>query len=145
MGLKNTTQPRLWLEVTLLGLLTVPSNPNPTPIPSNPPAAPTPIPSNPNPVPIPSNPNPTPSNPPAATSPRVEGDTIWEKILGHIQQMTTRSILRQHGTLVSLQDTVAYISLSSEALLKLVQPQLSVVEAAFASVCQHPVKVHLKL
>ena len=136
LQIKNTTQPRLWLEVTLLGLLTVPSNPSPAPIPSNP-----------NPVPIPSNPNPnpTPSNPPAAANPGVEGDTIWEKILGHIQQMTTRSILRQHGTLVSLQDTVAYISLSSEALLKLVQPQLSAIEAAFASVCQHPVKVHLKL
>jgi DNA polymerase-3 subunit gamma/tau len=133
LQIKNTTQPRLWLEVTLLGLLTVPSNPNPAPTStsSNPAPAPTSTPSNPAPPPTP--------------APGVEGDTIWEKILGHIQQMTTRSILRQHGTLVSLQDTVAYISLSSEALLKLVQPQLSVVEAAFASVCQHPVKVHLKL
>ena len=129
LQIKNTTQPRLWLEVTLLGLLTVPSNPNPAPTPANP--APTPT--------------PTPANPAPTPTPGVEGDTIWEKILGQIQQMTTRSILRQHGTLVSLQDTVAYISLSSEALLKLVQPQLSVVEAAFASVCQHPVKVHLKL
>ncbi len=133
LQIKNTTQPRLWLEVTLLGLLTVPSNPAPAPTStsSNPAPAPTSTPSNPAPPPTP--------------APGVEGDTIWEKILGHIQQMTTRSILRQHGTLVSLQDTVAYISLSSEALLKLVQPQLSVVEAAFASVCQHPVKVHLKL
>ena len=133
LQIKNTTQPRLWLEVTLLGLLTVPSNPAPAPTStsSNPAPAPTSTPSNPAPTPTP--------------TPGVEGDTIWEKILGQIQQMTTRSILRQHGTLVSLQDTVAYISLSSEALLKLVQPQLSVVEAAFASVCQHPVKVHLKL
>jgi DNA polymerase-3 subunit gamma/tau len=146
LQIKNTTQPRLWLEVTLLGLLTVPSNPNPAPTPtsSNPAPAPTSTSSNPAPAPTstPSNPAPTPTPTP---TPGVEGDTIWEKILGHIQQMTTRSILRQHGTLVSLQDTVAYISLSSEALLKLVQPQLSVVEAAFASVCQHPVKVHLKL
>jgi DNA polymerase-3 subunit gamma/tau len=135
LQIKNTTQPRLWLEVTLLGLLTVPSNLNP---------APTPTSSNPAPAPTSTSSNPAPI-PPPTPAPGVEGDTIWEKILGHIQQMTTRSILRQHGTLVSLQDTVAYISLSSEALLKLVQPQLSVVEAAFASVCQHPVKVHLKL
>jgi DNA polymerase-3 subunit gamma/tau len=144
LQIKNTTQPRLWLEVTLLGLLTVPSNPNPAPTPTSSNPAPVPTSTSSNPAPAPTS---TPSNPapPPTPTPGVEGDTIWEKILGHIQQMTTRSILRQHGTLVSLQDTVAYISLSSEALLKLVQPQLSVVEAAFASVCQHPVKVHLKL
>jgi hypothetical protein len=77
-----------------------------------------------------------------APNPPVNTD-VWERILNAIEPKTTQAILRQHGKLMSLEDTVAYISISSEALLKLVQTKLRQVEAAFAKVCARLVKVYL--
>jgi DNA polymerase-3 subunit gamma/tau len=129
--IKNTTQPRLWLEVTLLGLLHTPKEEKISlPAESSPPP----------PVPKPQ------EKPPANPDPEPPVTTdIWERILTAIEPKTTQAILRQHGKLMSLEDAVAYISISSESLLKLTQPKLAQVEAAFAKVCAHPVKVHLRL
>jgi DNA polymerase-3 subunit gamma/tau len=135
--IKNTTQPRLWLEVTLLGLLHTPQEEK-IALPESSPPSPIAKPQE-NPPVVAATPS-----PPPAPEPPVSTD-IWERILTAIEPKTTQAILRQHGKLISLEDRVAYISISSESLLKLTQPKLAQVEAAFAKVCDHSVKVHLRL
>lgn len=149
--IKHSTQPRLWLEIILLGLLpaalqksvitqtvTVTQTPQrmvqPQPEtipfvqrsePSNPP---------PNPVNSPvSQPTYTPEPQPQvkaeipatpAEPPIVTDgnlDQIWQKVLACIELPGTQSFFRQHGRLIQFNSEVAYIKMKSEPLLKMAQ------------------------
>ncbi|MFN9675160.1 MAG: DNA polymerase III subunit gamma/tau, partial [Microcystis sp.] len=156
--LKNTTQPRLWLEVTLLGLLpqaqviplvatTAPSRPQtsaerPTemitaPAPVNEPIKPAVI-------------TPTTSvEVPKTEVKTVAGDDnheqIWQQVLEVMEPPTTRTLLRQHGSLFSRSESSAYLSISSEQLLKMARLRLTNIESAFEAVFQRRIKVHLQV
>jgi DNA polymerase-3 subunit gamma/tau len=156
--LKNTTQPRLWLEVTLLGLLpqaqviplvatVAPSRPQ-TSV-ERPPVVIT--------APAPVN---EPIKPPVITpTTRVEvpktevktvaGDDnheqIWQQVLEVMEPPTTRTLLRQHGSLFSRSESSAYLSISSEQLLKMARLRLTNIESAFEAVFQRRIKVHLQV
>ncbi|NCR70125.1 MAG: DNA polymerase III subunit gamma/tau [Microcystis aeruginosa LG13-12] len=156
--LKNTTQPRLWLEVTLLGLLpqaqviplvatVAPSRPQtsterPTemitaPAPVNEPIKPAVI-------------TPTTSvEVPKTEVKTVAGDDnheqIWQQVLEVMEPPTTRTLLRQHGSLFSRSESSAYLSISSEQLLKMARLRLTNIESAFEAVFQRRIKVHLQV
>ena len=156
--LKNTTQPRLWLEVTLLGLLpqaqviplvatVAPSRPQtsaerPTevitaPAPVNEPIKPAVI---------------TPTT--SVAVPKTEVKTvasddnheqIWQQVLEVMEPPTTRTLLRQHGSLFNMEESSAYLSISSEQLLKMARLRLTNIESAFEAVFQRRIKVHLQV
>ncbi|TRU68908.1 MAG: DNA polymerase III subunit gamma/tau [Microcystis viridis Mv_BB_P_19951000_S69] len=156
--LKNTTQPRLWLEVTLLGLLpqaqviplvatVAPSRPQtsterPTevitaPAPVNQPIKPAVI---------------TPTTSVAVPKTEVKTVTsddnheqIWQQVLEVMEPPTTRTLLRQHGSLFSRSESSAYVSISSEQLLKMARLRLTNIESAFEAVFQRRIKVHLQV
>jgi DNA polymerase-3 subunit gamma/tau len=159
MQLRNTTQPRLWLEVTLLGLLpqaqvipvvptVAPSRPETSvqrshteeiaaPAPVNEPIKP--------PVITPT----TPVEVPKTEVKPVHNDDnqgqIWQKVLEVMEPPTTRTLLRQHGSLFSIEESSAYLSISSEQLLKMARLRLTNIESAFEAVFQRRIKVHLQV
>ncbi|KAB0242063.1 DNA polymerase III subunit gamma/tau [Microcystis aeruginosa EAWAG127a] len=156
--LKNTTQPRLWLEVTLLGLLpqaqviplvatVAPSRPQTSA--ERPPEVIT--------APAPVN---EPIKPPVITPttsvavPQTEVKTvtsddnheqIWQRVLEVMEPPTTRTLLRQHGSLFSMEESSAYLSISSEQLLKMARLRLTNIESAFEAAFQRRIKVHLQV
>lgn len=183
--IKHTTQPRLWLELTLLGLLPSANSAQPveqvvrqhseatrppitaqqppahpvTPVPSNaandfngarsqspPPERVAPIPQSPPPVhhnhpgPIPAN-----SQPAEVQAQQTNLEQIWQQVLAHLQQLSTQSLLRQHGCLLSFEDQQARIGIRSQPLLKMAQPGLPNIEAAFQAAFHRQVKVSLEV
>lgn len=199
---KNTTQPRLWLEVTLLGLLPsantfkilnittqapgqksdiprqelpkqsgneiTPTHPNN--IHHNPPhvtngrnpslngfngngtkpaIAP---PGNPvENIPTPQQPNPEPISPINYNSyPGEKFDSfpsnlqeIWQNLLNNLPP-APRSLLKEHGELLSLKESVAIIAIRNETLLKSAQKNLAKIEGTFAAIFQINIKVILE-
>ncbi|MEL6496113.1 MAG: DNA polymerase III subunit gamma/tau [Cyanobacteria bacterium J06623_7] len=208
--LKRTTQPRLWLEVTLLGLLPEAQSlvPNPhTVAPTSPQQAVTPLPTvvitppapPPTPTPQPDVP-PTPATPlanPAAqivelnSSVQLPTDTtdsaaslpiaqpasntrspveppapieianesvtnqpnqdpianqqIWSQVVSCLQPPTTQALLKQQCHLVNFDGTSAVVGVSSPNLEKMTQKKIPNIEAAFAQVCQHKVRVQIEV
>ena len=189
--LKHTTQPRLWLEVTLLGLLSDEGTQKeqrttvdtPLKIPSQPsvavsngsairevksqtavarsqpeaiaPQQPQKIESNSH-QPRDSKPNYPATAPPS--SPRTETEPahpsplnsasnreIWSKVVSCLQPPTTQALLKQQCHLVSFDGSSAVVGISSAKLQKLNQGKIPNIEAAFARVCQHKVKVRLEV
>lgn len=156
--LKNTTQPRLWLEVTLLGLLpqaqviplvatVAPSRPQTSverppevitaPAPVNEPIKPAVI---------------TPTTNVAVPKTEVKTvasddnhEQIWQQVLEVMEPPTTRTLLRQHGSLFNMEESSAYLSISSEQLLKMARLRLTNIESAFEAVFQRRIKVHLQV
>ncbi|MBD2484779.1 DNA polymerase III subunit gamma/tau [Planktothrix sp. FACHB-1365] len=169
--IKHTTQPRLWLEITLLGLLpaalqksvvtqTVSVVQTPQTTVQTPPqyvqrSEPSPPPQNPVNVPVyqpTSNPEPQPqvkaeipaipAEPPIVIDGNIE--QIWQQVLACIQLPGTQSFFRQQGSLIQCNSDVAYIKMKSEPVLKMAQTKqkLSSLEKAFQQVFGHPVKIN---
>ncbi len=204
--IKNSTQPRLWLEVTLLGLLpsantfrvintttqssvqksenpkqelpnqretgiipTTPNNWNPNlsnlgngsngklnGFHSNgtkPPATP---PVNSNPIDEPQEQTPQqiyPESEPIqpATSHISQTDNyqpniqqIWQQLLDNLPP-APRSLLKEHGELLSFKNSVAIIAIKNETLLKSALKSLTKIEATFAAIFRTKVKVNLEV
>ncbi|MGL5132789.1 MAG: DNA polymerase III subunit gamma/tau, partial [Planktothrix sp.] len=151
--IKHSTQPRLWLEIILLGLLpaalqksvitqtvTVTQTPQrmvqpqPETIPFVPRSEPSNPPQNPvySPTPQPTyTPEPQPQVkaeiPTTPAEPPIVTDAnldqIWQQVLASIELPGTQSFFRQNGRLIQFNSEVAYIKIKSEALLKLVNKQ----------------------
>ncbi|CAD5919733.1 DNA polymerase III subunit gamma/tau [Planktothrix tepida] len=169
--IKHTTQPRLWLEITLLGLLpaalqksvvtqTVSVVQNPQTTVQTPPqyvqrSEPSPPPQNPVNVPVyqpTSNPEPqpqvkseipaTPAEPPVVIDGNIE--QIWQQVLAYVQPFGTQQMFRQQGRLIQYNAGVAMIKMASSTLLKMAQTKqkLSSLEKAFQQVFGHPVKIN---
>ncbi len=158
--IKNTTQPRLWLEVTLLELLPSAlqiqhqrnSSARPNLIPQEPsipqssthgvvksqtthqPTESPPVPTN----------NPEHS---AAVKPErsLDNEQLWQQVISLIHQGSTQALLRQHGQLLDFRNGVASIGIRSQPLLLMVQKGLSSINAAFLEVCQGEIKVNLQV
>ncbi len=159
--IKNTTQPRLWLEVTLLGLLSVnlpPSPPTPTPADlgqttNSPPKSPITI-------PAPSDSTPAPSladyaQPPIqpmqeapVTLPAVgsgEEENLWQQVIENLELFPTKILINKYCVLLKLQDYIAHIGINrkvEEARIKGVQPQL---QKAFKKTLRYPVTIKFQL
>ena len=191
--IKNTTQPRLWLEVTLLGLLPSSSSVYPgisvagslnqekkeqdknqtiSPISSqtktlnkvvsinSSPTATTNNKNNPADAVVPpkeedeisSRKVTVPTQPvrenipetPVEKSEDISSQEVWKKAIAHLQPPTTQALFKQKCHLISLQDSVAIVGISSPQLLKLNQGKIPNLEAAFAKACQRNIKVKLE-
>ena len=161
--LRNTTQPRLWLEVTLLNLLpsacrTVQTVVQSSPVqsvqaqprqaiaapPVAPPSVQTVAPSQP-----PSNESsPSPETTISEPVPSVSLDSsaslvdIWQAMLAQLSNLT-QSLVRSHGHLVSLQENSAEVGIKTEPLLRIAHGKIPELEAAFAQVCGKTIRVKL--
>ena len=140
--LRHTTQPHLWLEVTLLGwwhLWQEKTTASPT--------VPTPSTSTPA-ITAPKTPLPTPALPasepvtPTATASTQDLATLWAQVVSHIKKPPARSLF-QDASLVKLDHQHAEIALKSPALLRNAQGKLKELQAAFQAVLAAPITVHL--
>ncbi len=168
--LKNTTQPRLWLEITLLGLLpsaNLGTQQTPqqngrgytstaritTPPPSSPPNSPTPsLPPSPPPSSLPPSPTPSlpPSPPPSSYEPQTAGETgydlnqVWQQVLANLQPISRREILRQMCHLIEFDGTLARVAIK-QAWYKEMQADKPKIAAAFKVTFNTDVQVNLEL
>ncbi|OKH15681.1 DNA polymerase III, subunit gamma and tau [Fischerella major NIES-592] len=171
LQLKNTTQPRLWLEVTLLGLLpsatistqTSTTNRVTSPVSPNPSIPPSPV-SNGKVTQVQrdagnqqntttqqhsnneksslSPPTPPPSEQKELNSSTQESlEATWQKIVESLP-IPAKALLNQHGRLLSIGDNAAVVGVPPK-LIKLAQGKLADVEAAFVKVFQQKYKVSL--
>ncbi|KAF3890721.1 MULTISPECIES: DNA polymerase III subunit gamma/tau [Nostocales] len=170
--LKNTTQPRLWLEVTLLGLLPsanlgtqqIPQQngrgytptariitPTPSANPAPPPAA--------NPAPPPSaNPAPPPSANPATPQsahtsshePQTVGETeydinqVWQQVLANLQPISRREILRQMCHLIEFDGTSARVAIK-QAWYQKIQADKPKISDAFKVTFNTDIQVNIEI
>jgi DNA polymerase-3 subunit gamma/tau len=141
LQVKNTAQPRLWLEVALLGLLpsaipqyldathrgTTPTKNTTQPFQPSPTQSSSPQPS----PPQPSSPQP---------SPQLDLSQIWQQVMLVIHPLT-KGLLSDHGQLLAIQGNEVKIGINAEKLLKPAQGQTKNMEAAFKDVLGYEVKV----
>ena len=164
---KNTTQPRLWLEIALMGLLpsaqgqpaavTAAALPGPAvQSPSvSPPQPKPPSPEAPPPQigvsqetttrqPVPKD-KPAPAPPPAeklAEAPAMGSlSDIWVKIVAQLTPMGTQVLMRQHGQLMACDGVEARVGITNDKLMRMAQDRLSNVETAFEKVFGHQIRV----
>ena len=71
--------------------------------------------------------------------------SIWLQVIDCIHPPMTQALLRQQCHLIDLSDTSAIVGISSMPLKKMNQGKVPNIEAAFAKVCQRPIKVTLKV
>lgn len=171
--IKNTTQPRLWLEVTLIGLLPsaatsasvqtsvmpqtsrqhTPPNPSYPPTPAQPRETPpqtrvqeaniAPLPT------APSFPQPTASENPAPSpqeQPSVGSSNEFEEIWQQLLaqlQYSSKALFSQHGYLISFDGQQAQIGIRAPKLIKAAQPKLPELEQAFQKLLNQKVRVTL--
>ena len=155
--IKNTTQPRLWLEVTLLGLLpSANTQPAPTslaPI-TTPTASPniTPPPPTPDAITLVSTPghhaSPPPPLPHSPTPPSESNDATlaetWQKVVTYLP-ISTGSLLRQMCHLIEFDGHLARIGIKSPAWYKRLQSDQPIIATAFEKAFQRQIKVNLEL
>jgi DNA polymerase-3 subunit gamma/tau len=164
--LRHSVNPRLWLEVLLLGLLAEPvavataapvptravapapvptptSTPSPAPAPAAPPLAATPAPA--------AQAEPPPAIPaPAATTPATEAATttaaaehspnlpeLWQQILAGLELPSTRMLLSQQAQLVRLDERRAVVQVAGN-WMAMVQSRLSLLETAVTKALGSP-------
>ncbi|MBS9387851.1 MAG: DNA polymerase III subunit gamma/tau [Dolichospermum sp. WA123] len=169
LQLKNTTQPRLWLEVTLLGLLpsaniqiqtaNISQQVNTTAVtPAYPPAAAPPAypPTNHNSsvnfAPVPTSepvyaPPPT-NHQPEPIQPVGEGSQynltqLWQQVRGHIQQLPTQALLGQMCHLMEFNGVVARVGVKAVWYDK-VKSYLPIITTAFRQTFQQEIQVTLE-
>jgi DNA polymerase III subunit gamma/tau len=149
--IKNSTQPRLWLEVTLLGLLSANTPQKPVvAIPQQIISAPI---SETKPIPvieqIAIEPTPTPTAPPEITSQPLEaeptavaGDSdLWQQVVKEIQPYSAQALVSQQCRLLSFDGSLARVGIASQPLLAMVQNKIPNIEAAFQKLKSQKVKV----
>jgi DNA polymerase-3 subunit gamma/tau len=170
--LRNTTQPRLWLEVTLLNLLPSACRTVQTVVQSSPvqavqaqirPAIATPplvtpvsqVASPPVQAVAPSVSQPqSNASPPSLETPHLETvqpvsldssasfEHIWQQVLAQLNPLV-QSLTREHGHLLSLDENAAQVGIKTEPLLKIAHGRIPELEAAFAQVCGKTIRVKL--
>ena len=164
--LKNTTQPRLWLEVTLLGLLpdacrqktVIESSPVVTKSQVNTESKVTVSPqpkSESKPHQNISQYQPKPplksevqavSNTPveATNNDNVDAEKLWQLVLNNLPPFLS-GLIKEHGCLINYQKNVATVSMTTGPLLNLAKGKLVEIESAFQHSVGHKVKVHLQV
>ncbi|MDB9518801.1 DNA polymerase III subunit gamma/tau [Roseofilum reptotaenium CS-1145] len=157
--LKNTTQPRLWLEVSLLGLLSAnqpPVQASPAPVVNTPAASILPAPKpaispGTKPVARPQpNPQPSPAQDTQPTEPVTPVKTdnleqLWQTVIDNLELPGTKVLISKHCSLLSLNDKTAQIGINrkgAQNLVKGVQPQL---QEAFKKTFHHPFSLKFQL
>ena len=158
--LRQSAQPRLWLEVLLLGLLAEPqaaaiaAAPAPiaqaaTPAPAPPAAAAVPMPApvaEPAAAPAPAastTPAAEPTSAPAPAAANLDLNSLWQQILASLELPSTRMLLTQQGELVRLDNQRAVVRVAPN-WAGMVQSRLPLLEQAAAKVLGQPRQVVLE-
>jgi DNA polymerase-3 subunit gamma/tau len=87
----------------------------------------------------------TPSPSPISMGKPIEKDETWQRVLGEIHQPLTQALLRDYANLVSFDGQIAVISITTRPLLKNAQGKIANIETAFHKVFNTPVVVKLVL
>ena len=157
--LRQSVQPRLWLEVLLLGLLAEPAvaiatnvpttSPRPTPQAAAPtPAAPAPAPPAPEVVVAPvappaATPAPAPEPVTATSTETPDLAALWQQILAGLELPSTRMLLSQQASLARLDSQRAVVQVAGN-WTAMVQSRLPLLEKAVASALGSPRQVVLE-
>jgi DNA polymerase-3 subunit gamma/tau len=152
LQLKNSTQPRLWLEVTLMGLLPSAISPvieAPTPPIALPVSKPISVVKTPQP-PVEAAPNPIEEPAPRLaeepatfhTTEETDLDRLWQTIISNLQPFGTQALLKQHGSLLSFDGDVAQISIPQK-LLPMAQSRSKSIIAALTKTFEKEIKFSL--
>ena len=154
--LRQSAQPRLWLEVLLLGLLAEPQAAAiaaaPAPMaqaatPAPPAAVPVPAPvAEPAAAPAPAantTPAPEPASAPAPAAANLDLNSLWQQILASLELPSTRMLLTQQGELVRLDNQRAVVRVAPN-WAGMVQSRLPLLEQAAAKVLGQPRQVVLE-
>jgi DNA polymerase III subunit gamma/tau len=163
--IKQTTQPQLWLEITLLGLLSVStqpvaasSAPQPvaTPTPLLPPPAigqPAPIQSSANVATVPTPPQPLPPQPrpeaaPSQTPPPAQGNTdltaTWEKVLQQLLP-ASKDLFKVFGTLISVTTEQAVVAMKSSTMQQIASGKVPELTKVFSTMFGRSIVVKLEV
>jgi DNA polymerase III subunit gamma/tau len=151
--LKNTQQPRLWLEITLVGLLNPAAQPSiqPSSIVNQPTTTIQPIQEK-----IPEQQQTKYTEIKPEIKPEIKEiknevpvdltqNDIWQEVLNNLSPPTTQSLVSQQCNLLRLEQDCAEIAVSSEQIYKYHQNKLNTLIAAFAKVCNRPIKVNFQI
>ncbi|HIK36320.1 MAG TPA: DNA polymerase III subunit gamma/tau [Thermosynechococcus sp. M98_K2018_005] len=164
--IKQSNQPRLWLEISILGLMTetAPQStlPNVAPIAS--PKLTIVSPPKPDPPVIAASPKesevkqaqikdtkdtvaPTPKPKPTPEPRADHTEPVWEQALQVLQQMqmSTYALLSQHGHLRQISDREVHIGIVNQTLLNLTKNNQAKIEAAFSQVLGRRIKVTFEI
>ena len=158
--LRQSAQPRLWLEVLLLGLLAEPqaaaiaAAPAPmaqatAPAPAPPAASAVPVPApvaEPAAAPAPAastTPAPEAASAPAPAAANLDLNSLWQQILASLELPSTRMLLTQQGELVRLDNQRAVVRVAPN-WAGMVQSRLPLLEQAAAKVLGQPRQVVLE-
>ncbi|CAK6696288.1 DNA polymerase III subunit gamma/tau [Synechococcus sp. CBW1107] len=156
--LRQSAQPRLWLEVLLLGLLAEPAaaaavpamvrpqaptaQPQPQ-VPEATPTAPQAAAAAPPAAPVVTPASPAPSNAPAAGPDHQDLGELWQQILSSLELPSTRMLLSQQASLLRLDGQRAVVRVSSK-WIAMVQSRLPLLESALRQALGSPRQVLLE-
>jgi DNA polymerase-3 subunit gamma/tau len=141
--IKHSTQPRLWLEVTLLGLLaqfSVTTIPPVVKVPGDSEVI-TPTPK----ATIPEADSVAPETG-ADDPPEVdENNEIWQEVLERTQMLATQAFLRQHCKLLDFDGVEAIVGVTNEKLLSTAKRKLPEVQETLSRICDRQIIVTLEV
>jgi DNA polymerase III subunit gamma/tau len=148
--LKHTTQPQLWLEIAILGLLTVNTEQSPAPQPiSQPPIIqPAPPASSTTPPPLAA---PTASTAPTASlaeplASRIDSNlvTTWEQVLQQLLP-ASRDLFKPFGKLISISAEQAIVAMKSSTMQTIAAGKVPELAKVFSNMCGRSITVKLEV
>jgi DNA polymerase III subunit gamma/tau len=152
--LKHTTQPQLWLEIAILGLLTVSTQPSPVPAPAvaPPPSAPSTAQVSPPPavqaqhVAAVSVAPSAPATPIAAPAPIGTVDLIqtWEQVLQQLLP-ASRDLFKPFGKLILVSETQAIVAMKSSTMQSIASGKVPELSKVFSQMFGRSISVKLEV
>lgn len=145
--LKHTTQPQLWLEIAILGLLTLNTEQSPAPTATI--ATPAPQPISPPPIAPPISPAiSTPPPPAATTAPTASIDsnlvTTWEQALQQLLP-ASRDLFKPFGKLISISAEQAVVAMKSSTMQTIAAGKVPELAKVFSNMCGRSIAVKLEV
>jgi DNA polymerase III subunit gamma/tau len=163
--LKQTTQPQLWLEIAILGLLNISTQQSPAPTTTITPPAPQPI-SPPPPPPQPSPGDIAPASPPAASNPppsaaiaapmvslaesplasRIDSNlvTTWEQVLQQLLP-ASRDLFKPFGKLIAISEAQAIVAMKSSTMQTIAAGKVPELSKVFSNMFGRAIVVKLEV
>lgn len=153
--IKQTTQPRLWLEITLLGLLTLITQQQPVspiiPLAPSPPSAPQRNPPANQPLSLPAieqdHPAPPANSPPAATITTVASDdlkTTWEQVLQQLLP-ASKDLFKGFGTLIAITAEQAIVAMKSPTMQQIAMGKVPELAKVLSTMFGRSISVKLEV
>lgn len=146
--LKHTTQPQLWLEIAILGLLSVNSQPSPVPMPSSLPPPKAVAPQQISSPPIPpvgatiSTPPPTAVTAPKPAIGTEDLNSTWEQVLQQLLP-ASRDLFRPFGKLISVTEQQAIVAMKSSTMQTIATGKVPELSKVFSQMFGRSIAVKL--